>query len=207
MTNPFIIDEKTSEGGSKNISIRTVEDFIQKGKITLFKLSDDQKFIEVNFANVQGQTFKYNKRFYLPKDASEYDSTEKYAKAIQIFMGNMANVARKIKGEDYKVEGTSALDVAKKVITAVSQSIGSKEIFCFIELEEKKDNGGIWPSIGSFSPFGNTKEDLLSKVNSKQKDLLSKRDREFEANKNATPDEDRIPSGDDFKNASADLPF
>jgi hypothetical protein len=207
MTNPFVINETSSEGNeqSKNITIKTEQDFIQKGKITQYSLSEDGKYIEVNFTNDKGQNFRFGKRYYLPKEKAEYDSEDKYNKAIQIFMNNMVNVARKIKGENFKVEGTSAKDVANKVITAVNSGMNSKEIYAFIELEDK--DKGIFPNLGNYSPFGNTREDLLGKVTSKQKELLAKREAQFQASKGVTPDAENIPTMGDFNSAEANLPF
>lgn len=200
MENLFVIDSTTNEGTSKSIFINSEADFVQQGKITKLELSEDNKFYMVNFTNKAGQSLKYDKRYYLPKDKSEYADEEKYKKAVQIFLSNMANLGRKFKGEDYKVEGSSALDVALKVIGAVKPLL-NKEIFAFFELE-KKDKG-IFPNLGSFSPFGTIKEELMVKINAKQKELL-----EEKRNYKTSPDSDGTAvSFNETPKPTDDLPF
>lgn len=180
--NLFVIDESTSEGG-KSIVVNEEKDFIQLCKITKYVLSDDQKYIDVEVTNDRGKTC--STRFYLPKEESEYADEKKYKTAVRIFLSNMANVGRKFRGADYKVEGKNALDVANKVITAITPSLGSKKLYTLFELTE--NDKGIFTRIGAFSPFAEKAEDLS--INPKQKELLHKR-----SNSSAKPDVDFLPS-------------
>ena len=167
--NLFVIDNTTSEGRSKNISIYGTNDFIQQCEVTKYELSDDKTYIQAEVVNGQGKVS--NARYYLPKDKDKYETEDKYKVAVRIFLGNMANVARKYKGEDFKIEGSSALDVAEKVIVAIKPLLKGKKLFVLFELTE--NTKGIFTRIGSFSPFANKAEDLI--ISQKQKDLLEKK--------------------------------
>lgn len=179
--NLFVIDESTSEGG-KSIIVNEEKDFIQLCKITKYVLSNDQKYIDAEVTNERGKTC--SSRYYLPKEASEYDDEKKYKTAVRIFLSNMANVGRKFKGADYKVEGKNALDVANKVITAITPSLSSKKVYTLFELTENEK--GIFTRIGAFSPFADKAEDL--NINPKQKELLNKKSGSV-----AKPDSDFLP--------------
>ena len=166
----FSIDASTSEGtGSKSINVRSEADFVQQGKITKYELSDDKKYINIEFTNTKNQTA--NKRLYLPKGESEYTDGDKYKKAISIFMGNMANVSRKYMGESYVCNGDSAVQVAEKVIRDISTKLNNVTLFCAMELN--KGDKGIFTNVGSFSPFSLTGEDIT--IMGKQKDLLKEK--------------------------------
>ena len=166
----FSIDSNTSEGtGSKSINVRSEADFVQQGKITKYELSDDKKYINIEFTNTKNQTA--SKRLYLPKEESSYDSGDKYKKAISIFMGNMANVSRKFMGDTYKCEGDSVASVAEKVIRDITPKLNNVTLFCAMELN--KGDKGIFTNVGSFSPFSLTGEDIT--IMSKQKDLLKEK--------------------------------
>jgi len=168
--NLFVIDSTTNEGsGSKNIVIYGEADFIQECEITKYELSADKLYIQAEVVNKQGKTS--NARYYLPKAKESYETEDKYKTAVRIFLGNMANIARKFKGEDYKVEGKDALDVAEKVIAAITPMLKGKKLFVLFELTE--NSKGIFSRIGSFSPFANNAKDLI--ISQKQKDLLEKR--------------------------------
>jgi len=167
--NLFVINEGTSEGTSKNINVREEVDFIQQGKLTKYELSEDNRYIQIEFTNTRGQVS--NRRMYLPKDASEYQSDDKYKKAISIFMGNMANVSRKYMGDTYTTQGNTALEIAIKVIKDITPKLSTVVLFCLMELNET--DKGIFTNVGSFSPFSMTGSDLV--VSKKQKDLLQKK--------------------------------
>lgn len=179
--NLFVIDSTTSEGGSKNIIIYEEQDFIQQCKITKYTLSDDNKYIDIEVKNLQGKVC--NSRMYLPKEKSEYATEEKYNNAVRIFLGNMANIARKFKGEDYKVEGRDAIEVVTKVIRDITPFLNSKTVYVLFELTE--NDKGIFTRIGSFSPFGEKESDL--KVSVKQKTLLHKKNNMSKFDKDTPP--------------------
>ena len=166
----FSINESTSEGtGSKSINVRSEADFIQQGKITKYELSDDKKYINIEFTNTKNQTA--NKRLYLPKDESGYADQDKYKKAISIFMGNMANVSRKFMGDTYKCDGDSVIQVVEKVIKDITPRLNNVTLFCVMELN--KGDKGIFTNVGSFSPFSLTGGDIV--IMAKQKDLLKEK--------------------------------
>lgn len=166
----FSINESTSEGtGSKSINVRSEADFIQQGKITKYELSEDKRFINIEFTNTKNQTA--NKRLYLPKDESGYADQDKYKKAISIFMGNMANVSRKFMGDTYKCDGDSVIQVVEKVIKDITPRLNNVTLFCAMELN--KGDKGIFTNVGSFSPFSLTGEDIV--IMAKQKELLKEK--------------------------------
>ena len=196
--NLFVIDENSNDGTSKYIGIRNEDDFIKFGKLTKYAISEDGKYIEANFTTKDGLSLRFDKRYNLPISKENYKSEEKYNKAVQIFLNNMVNIGKKFKGDTYKVSGTDALDLAKKVIADITPLMKTKDIWAFFELEEKEK--GIFPNLGSFSPFGNTKEELVGKVTSTQKNLLEKR-----KTGGAKPDAD--VKFDTTAKPSDDLPF
>lgn len=166
----FSIDTNTSEGtGSKTINVKSEADFIQQGKVTKYELSEDKKYINIEFTNTKNQTA--NKRLYLPKDASEYQDQDKYKKAISIFMGNMANISRKYMGDTYKCDGDTLLQVVERVIRDIQPKLNNVTLFCAMELS--KTDKGIYTNVGSFSPFSVTGEDIV--IMQKQKDLLKEK--------------------------------
>ena len=189
--NLFSFDEKTSEGKSTNINVRSLEDFIHKGKVTKIEIPDDERWVHVEFTNEIGQTA--NKNFFFPKDNGD---AEKYAKSVKFFMQNMANIGRRYMGTEYKVSGTSCVDVARKVLKDVATRLNSKEVFCLMELNKSKTDDKIYTNIGSFSPLSDTGKDLF--ITEKQKQLLA----EKLAFKPITPDSDVTPG-----NTPDDNPF
>jgi len=190
-TNPFVIDETTEEGGgSKYIQIVEEKDFIQTDVlVTKFQLSEDAKYIEVEVTNSKGQAA--SRRWYLPKEESEYPEKKKYLNAVKVFMGNMANISRKYMGESYKVTGNTAAEIANKVISDITPKLDKVKVAVLLELNEV--DKGIFTNIGSFAPFSVDGSDLA--VDGKQRLLLQKK----LISLSAKPDSDLPPTGETKK--------
>lgn len=184
--NVFVIDENTSEGG-KNISIFEEKDFIQLCEITKYELDPEEKYINCEVKNERGKIS--TKRFYLPKDKSEYPDEKKYTSAVRTFVSNMANIARRFKGKDFKVEGKNALDMAQKVISIVHPILATKKVHVLFELN--KGDRGTFTNVSSFSPFADDAKDLT--ISAAQKVLLH----EFRSGKSSgvEADVDTPPAG------------
>lgn len=192
-TNPFVIDSNTQESsGGKYIQIYEEKDFIQGNcTLTTLELSSDNRYIQLEVTNPTGQIA--NKRMYLPKTKSEYVGEDKFMNAVKVFMGNVANLARRYKGEAYTASGANALEIAQKLIADVTPMMSMKKVAVSLELVESPD-GKMYTNIGSFAPFADTTETLT--VEPKQKLLLAKK--LAQATAAVTPDTDAVTTMGDF---------
>ena len=195
--NLFAIDGRTSEGKSTVINVRTEEDFIQKGKITKLEVVEDKNWMSVEFTNDKGMTS--SKNFFFPTDRG---NAEQYAKDVKTFMGNIANIGRRFKGSSYAVTGTSAVDVAKKMVKDIAPLLNSKEFYCLMELNRSKKDDKIYTNVGSYSPFSDTGKDLY--ISAKQKALLV--EKLNYKNSDVKPDADK-PVEFKTTDAASDLPL
>lgn len=191
----FSIGTDSAEGSqvNKSINVKSEDDFIQEGKITKYELSDDNRYIKIEFANTKGQTS--NGSAWLPKAESDYSDADAYKKAVTGFMNNMTNISRKLISDTYTCDGRDAVDVATKVINAVSSKLASKTVFCKMDLNKSKD-GKIYTNVSSYSPFAFSKEDIF--ISNKQKDLLKEKlayrpDAEKTAEFKTMPDSSGLP--------------
>jgi hypothetical protein len=186
-SNPFVIDETTQEGGAKYITVNKVEDFIQPNlKVTKLEIPEGANYIDIEAANSGGLVV--GKRLYFPKAKEDYSDEKKYLNAVKIFMGNMACIGRRFMGESYKATGTTAMEVAKKVIVDVTPKLGTKTVYGLLELREGSD-GKLYSNLDSYKPFSDDGKDLT--VSAKQIQLL----REKLSTSSVKPDADAAPTG------------
>lgn len=174
----LVINDEVKERGT-SIIVNSQDDFIQLCKITGIKMSDDLRYIELTVENESGLT--NTSRIYLPKEESEYSESSKYEMAVNIFVRNMANILRRFKGENASVEADNVVQLAQKVIAAVTPLLHSKKVYTLFELNE--NDKGIFTRIAGIAPFADNPKDLF--VSKKQLQLLEKKN-----GTGVTPDND-----------------
>lgn len=150
-------DQNTTEvSGGKFIQINSKEDSIQAGrflnKIEVGQLDDGTNWIEVEVRNAENQIA--NRRWFEPKKGGFVESDDDLKKAQNKVNKVMANLVRRIKGDQFTIQAATYGEFFQKVKEAIEATPGwnQKEMRIKVVLKETQD-GGFFPTLPAYAPI------------------------------------------------------